>query len=173
MARRGEQPVRDADDAGEARRLALKMLKGRMVSRGVLVMRLVKRGVSPEAAGAVATQLEGLGLLDDRKLAASLVRKQMGMKAAGKRVLVAKLRQRGIGTGTATEAVDEGLKGRDPLADAIDLARRRMRTMKQGLDSQVVRQRVFAYLARRGFDAEVCRTAVERAFGKMGDLPAD
>jgi regulatory protein len=122
------------------------------------------------AAEAAAAELERVGLLDDRKLAESLVRKQMGAKPAGKRVLVAKLRQRGIPGATAEEAVKQGTAGRDELADAVDLARRKARLFKAGEDPQVARRRLFAYLARRGFDGAICRAAVGRVTGDSGGL---
>ena len=59
---------------------------------------------------------------------------------------------------------------RDVLADALDLARRKVRILKPGEDPQVVARKLFAYLARRGFDAEICRAAVSRFAGNLGDL---
>jgi regulatory protein len=170
MPRRQPNAVPDPEDLAGARRVAIKILKTRMVSRAALVGRLVRKGYSPATASAAATEMADKGLIDDRRLAESLVRKQLGTKAAGKRVLVAKVRQRGIAGPVAEAAAAEGLKGRDLLADAVDLARRKARGSKPGLDPQVLRQRVFAYLARRGFDGEVCRRAVERALGNLGDL---
>ena len=111
-------------------------------------------------------------ILDDRRFAESLVRKQLGSKPAGKRVLVARLRQRGIDPTPANHAAGQALEGRDGLRDAIDLARRRLGTMKPGLDPQLVQCKVFAYLARRGFEPEVCRSAVEAAAEKI-DSPDD
>ena len=113
-------------------------------------------------------ELVRAGVLDDERLAESLVRRQVQAKPAGKVVLVAKLRQRGIAGGLAKEAVEEGLRGRDLLADAVELARRKVRGSKPGLERQVLERRVFAYLARRGFESEVCRSAVERAVGSGG-----
>jgi regulatory protein len=168
MARRAAKSVADPGDAAGARRAGIKMLKTRLISRAALVMRLTRQGYERPAAEQAAEQLAGAGLLDDRRLAESLVRKQVQAKAAGKTVLVAKLRQRGIDGATAKEAVSEGLKGRDMLADAVDLARRRARGSKPGMDAQTLERKVFGYLARRGFDAEICRAAVAAALGRRG-----
>lgn len=168
MARRPAKPVEDSPAA--ARQAAVRILKTRLISRSALVTRLVRRGFSRGSAEAAAEALERVGLLDDRRLAESLVRKQMGSKPVGKRVLESKLRQRGISGTAAGAAVAQGMAGRDVLADAIDLARRRARLLKPGEDPQVVHRRLFGYLARRGFDAEVCREAVGRVTGDSGDL---
>ena len=84
--------------------------------------------------------------------------------------MMAKIRQRGIPAATASEAAEARLKDRDVLADAVDLARRKARVLRPGEDPQVVARKLFAYLARRGFDADVCRAAVAKATGKLGDL---
>lgn len=170
MARRAPKPVDDPNDAGAARREALKVLKARLISRATLISRLARRGYSKGVAERTAADLEGLGLLNDPRLAESLARKQMNTKPVGKRVLVAKIRQRGIPAATANEAAEARLKDRDVLADALDLARRKVRILKPGEDPQVVARKLFAYLARRGFDADVCRAAVERVIGNLGDL---
>ena len=78
-------------------------------------------------------------------------------------LLEAELLERGIDRGLADAVLHEAFVDRDEDSEALELAREKVRTSPARLTPEAVRRRAFAYLARRGFDEETARQAVEIA----------
>lgn len=140
---------RAADDEA-AFRTALRILERRPFAGRDLSRRLVLKGHSPEAAAAALVRCEGHGLVDDAKFTLHYVETRA---ARGRGPL--RLRRDLAMLGVSRPIVDRVLAeafGAD-LADAPQaeaLARKRLAQLK-GLPRPVVRRRLLAYLARRGF----------------------
>jgi regulatory protein len=146
-----------------AKDMALKALAGRDLTRKELVELLIKKRVTPALADAAIAELEEVGLVDDHRAAAEHVRRRLDHESVARALLEAELLERGIEQGLAEAILTEALSGRDEEGDALQLARDKVRTSPARLPPDAVRRRVFAYLARRGFDEETAREAVERA----------
>ncbi|GJM19731.1 MAG: hypothetical protein DHS20C14_19440 [Phycisphaeraceae bacterium] len=159
--------VADAHGACEAIRGALRMLAARGRTRCELVTRLRAKGHTEHHARAAADRLADQGYIDDaavaRHAAASIVARQ----PAGKRLVEAKLRARGVCQSDAQAAAAEALEGHDPKADATALARKHLRAMSPTLERDVVRRRIVGRLARRGFDTNVALAAVDAALADV------
>jgi SOS response regulatory protein OraA/RecX len=56
--------------------------------------------------------------------------------------------------------------GYDPRAAATDLARRKLRTLARKPDEQAKQRALYALLARRGFDSDLCRDVVRTVLGE-------
>jgi regulatory protein len=76
--------------------------------------------------------------------------------------LTAELRQKGI----SNEAIDTALRDLDEDNLAYKAALKQFRKY-QGLDWQDFRQKMGAYLARRGFSYEITSVVVERVWSEM------
>ncbi len=157
------------NDDEAARKMALRMLERRALSRAELRDRLVKKGCGRDGAARVALGLADLGLVNDRALGESVVRMELLRAPSGAARLEAKLARRGIDGSTAREIVREALCGRDEAEDAETVARRRLRALPDALAPEVVRRRLLGVLARRGFGGEQSRAAVERVLGEQDD----
>jgi regulatory protein len=68
------------------------------------------------------------------------------------------LRKSGVDPETARRAVEEGFAERSELDDALSLAARRYN--KHGSDAEA--RRVYGFLTRRGYSAEVCAEVARR-----------
>lgn len=167
--RASQDAIRHADDRHEARRAAMRLLTTRPRTRGDLERRLAAKRIPEGAAREALDRLEGVGLIDDRAAAASGVRSTLARKPAGARLLRAKLAQQRVPADVAGEAVEEALGSRDIRADALAVARSALRRQSPRLETAVRARRVFAAVARRGFDADVCREATQRAIGQTLD----
>lgn len=162
------QRARAAEARLAARQSALRLLTLHGRSRAELVDRLIARGTPRAVAAGIADELVAQGLLDDLAFARSYVRSQVSSKPAARRALLAKLARKGIDGQTARRAIDEELGNVDEAAGAMRLAVRQAKAMDPTLDGAVIRRRVFAHLARRGFDEETCREATEGAMARLG-----
>jgi regulatory protein len=160
--------MRDAVGAamfvGAAREWAVKAVARRAMSRTMLATKLVQRGLDRGAAGRIAEELSASGLIDERAFAESVVGTTLARKGAGKRLLLNRVRAKGIDSRTASAAVERvtGESNYDAMESALELARRKLRVMGDRLDAEAKQRRVYGLLARRGFDADVCRSVMER-----------
>lgn len=149
-----------------ARRAALASLQRSMCSKKRLMERLSRRGHDRAILEGVCEELRAAGILDEEAMARSAARSMAARRASGVRLIEQKLRSRGIDGETAQRAAREATADRDPLEDATALARKKLAGMSGGLERVVVVRRLSGALARRGFDADVCRRAVERVMGE-------
>lgn len=148
---------------------ALRLLSARERTRHELIAKLTDRDFDRADAESEADRLEAAGLINDAEFARRFVQTQLATKPAGRALLAAKLARRGITGETADTAIAQALAGRDLVADALKLARARLRTIKPGTDPDAVKRRLLGALARRGFNAETARRAFEQALGEHLD----
>jgi regulatory protein len=151
-----------ADQVARATEAALSFLAYRPRSEREVRDRLRRGDFALEAIEQVIVRLYDWRYLDDADFARRWVEGRAAGRPRGARLLQQELRQKGIDTEVAREAIAEAEL--DEAAAAEDLARRRLAAYA-GEDPQVVRRRVGAYLARRGYGFDVVRVALERAMG--------
>lgn len=158
----------------DARYWALRAIARAPVSSGMLELKLRRKGADAASARHVIADLTTRGWLNDRAYAENLVAAELRRKPAGARLLEAKLRSKRIDAPTATEIVRRAIADRDGAgidesAEALRLAERKARSLlaavRSGrLEPRAAQQRVYAALARRGFDPETCGRAARSAF---------
>lgn len=158
-----EARVEEAAATERAVAYAVRLLGRRPLSRRELVQRLASRGFDRKAADAAAEEVVRMGLIDERAYAEAVIRNTTIRRPAGRRLLEAKLRGRGIETEAARRAIESAASESNPLEDATELARKRAATLPESLDGRAASRRLAGLLARRGFDAGVVQEAVRRA----------
>jgi len=172
-----EEELGEARIAGErplAMERALNALSYRARSAGELRTRLLRAGFAPGTVETVLDRLQELGYLDDGEFARNLAGAR-ARKGYGPRRAYADLRRGGVGEAVAREAVDwafsgdadessEEEGGSTELLAAREAAERRY---NRGQGSDAVARRVYGFLSRRGFSAEVCAD-VAREFRQEG-----
>ena len=146
---------------------AVRMLAARGRSRAELRRLLIRKGESAARVDAAIERLAALGLLDDRSFARSFVRSRVAGPGLGRRRLSQELARRGVERRLAEEAIDEVMQeeGVEPAALLERVARRKLRSLTT-LDAVVQRRRLYAHLARRGYDADEIRVTIELVLGE-------
>lgn len=149
------------------------MLTRRALSARELGDRLRGKGFAPAEVRAEVRRLRRADLLDDRRLAATIVRQQL-LKGRGRRHLVLELRRRGVSPAVVAGALADLPAEEEDAALVATLSRARRR-YPGPLGSGAVRQKVMRYLLSRGFAAGAVRAAVkEVAAEEAADaLPED
>lgn len=150
-----------------ARHDALMIVQRRAVTRKGLIDKLAQKGHARPDADEAAAALERVGLIDDARVADSAARSAVRKGGVGKRLVEQKLRAKGVGPEAAKEAAERAMEGRDVLADALGLARKKARSSMGRGDRRSATRKVAAALARRGFDVDVCRKATKRALDEL------
>ncbi len=146
----------------DALNAAVEMLARRACSRKEIADKLAARGCCEEVSSLVLYKLEKENLLNDQDFSEQWTRYRSGGNY-GPAKIYRELRMKGVDEETAREAVssvdDEGQAQR-----AFDLACKAARKCKPGEDPRKSRQRVLRALVSRGFDWDVAREAVGKAF---------
>jgi regulatory protein len=141
---------------------ALNMLAVRARSSAELARLLVRKGEARELVDAAIGRLKEQGFLDDAAFAQSFTRaKVLGAQQSRRRVQQ-DLARKGVAREVSDAAIatvfeDEQVDQREIVEVA---ARKKLRTLKK-IDPAVRRRRLYAFLARRGYDGEDIRRAMD------------
>lgn len=152
--------VAEAVEDDKAMRKAMNRLNRRAMSRRELDRKLGKLEFAEPTRQRVLDRLAELGYLDDEAFGRALIRETQRGKPAGPRLLQQKLFQKGLDRALIERLIAETRDEADPTEQAIALARQRLRQM-QRLDAPTRTRRLYGLLARRGFEAETIREAME------------
>jgi len=158
--------LNEANELTAAYDRALNLLAFRARSARELQRRLVQKGVTVERADRVIAKLREAGLIDDADFARQLTRSKMSAGTSRRRVHQ-ELFKRGVPREVADEAVEQVVE-EEGLTDAESIeriARKKWRTL-HGLDDPTRRRRLFAFLARRGFDSDDVSRVVRQLAGE-------
>jgi len=143
---------------------ALNMLALRARSSSELARSLVRKGEEkPHVDWAIARLLEQ-GLLDDAAFARALTRSRVVGGKRSRRRVEQELARKGVSRTVAGEAIDDVFEDEavDQRAIVEEAARKKLRSLA-GLEPAVQRRRLYAFLARRGYDLDDIRAAIAAA----------
>jgi regulatory protein len=129
---------------------ALNLLGYRARSEAEIRDRLRRYGYADETVENVVLRLLELGYLDDEEFARLKAHEKA--RRYGPRRVSAELRQSGVGEALAQAVVQEEFAGRSEVGEARSAAARRY----NGRGSDAEARRVYGFLVRRGYSAEVC-----------------
>jgi regulatory protein len=163
----GDVTGREERIAAEAAQLkvydrALNMLAFRARSSAELARSLVRKGEPKELVDRAVARLTEQGLLDDAAFAQSFTRAKVLGAGQSKRRVQQDLARKGVARGVTDIAIatvfeEEGV---DQGAVVEQAARKKLRSLLK-LDPIVRRRRLYAFLARRGYDGDDVRRAME------------
>jgi regulatory protein len=125
--------------------------------------RLLLKGEPEPDVDAAIERLTTAGLLDDAAYARAFVRSKVSSQGFSHRRLQQELAKRGVPRPIAEAAIIEVLhdEGVDEAANIEHVARKKLRLLR-GLNDATRRRRLYAYLSRRGYDAESVGAIVRR-----------
>jgi regulatory protein len=143
---------------------ALNRLNRRAMSRHDLDYKLKKLDYGQAVREQVLDRLTEMRFLDDEAYARALIDATMRRKPAGPQLLRQKLYQKGIDRSLIERLVGEATDAQDLAPGAVELARKKLRTM-QRLDLQTRKRRLYGLLARRGFNPDT----ISSVMAELGD----
>lgn len=141
--------------------LALRFLEFRARSSAELRRKLLQKGAAAAEADEAIARLHDQKLIDDADFARQFARNKVLGAGASRRRIVQELRRKGVAGDVADEAVQglAELEGVDPSATIHRVAKKKWTSLAK-LDELTRRRRVYAFLARRGFDSDEIRDAL-------------
>jgi regulatory protein len=159
--------LRAEDTRERAFQQALKFLNFRQRSQVEVERNLKDHQYPEEVVAEVVDRLRENGLLDDSRFAQTWVENRSEFRPRGKSLLRMELRQRGL----QDEAIEAAIQSIDEGELAYQAGLKQARKLAD-LDWIQFRQKMYGFLARRGFDYEYISTVVERIWQeKRSDQP--
>jgi len=140
---------------------ALDLLAVRSRSSRDLRIRLRRAGAREEPITWAIERLLAQGYVDDAAYARQVARAKVLSGGVSRRRVVTALRQKGIAADVASAAIESTLADveLDEYGAALAAAEKRLRAL-QSLEPVKRRQRLYAFLARRGYEGEVIRRVI-------------
>ena len=145
--------------------LALRFLASRSRSEAEVRERLASRGVDAQDIEGVLERLREIGYVNDADFAAAVIRARTQRRARGRRLVAEELQAKGVSEDVA-ESVLNACYG-DELAVARLVAERQARRL-QGRGFAEFRQRLGAFLVRRGFEHATAESLVTELWETYG-----
>jgi regulatory protein len=163
----GELDAERSASADAAHAAALRLLTARARTRAELARRLAERGFDEAAVAAALDRLARVGLVDDAALAVAVAesRAEQGLDAPA---IALELRDRGVDPAAAAAAAEAAVPAETRADRCRRVAEARLAQLA-GLDPQVQLRRLAAYLARRGYPAEVAEPVAMEVVWRAGN----
>jgi regulatory protein len=145
---------------------ALGLLAVRQRSRGELEHRLVQAGFEQGEIDEELVRLERVGLIDDEAFARAMVESRLGVRGEAQRVVAMRLARAGVSADLTTEVLADATESDEGRAERLAASKARR---LGGLEPHVAFQRLYGFLARRGYAPDVARNAARRALALEHD----
>lgn len=131
---------------------------------------LHRKGYSPETVETAVGRLTERGYLDDAEFARWWAENRSQFRPRGPHLLRQELRRKGVATTTVDDTLAVQAETVDTDAQALALARNKLRTLhKNGLEPDVIARRLSGLLSRRGYGYDTVRTVL-RTLRDNGEL---
>jgi len=141
----------------QARQYAFLLLSYRARTTTELKQRLARKGFSPDVVSRTLQRLSELKMIDDAGYARQFVQDRVSIGHKGKWRVRGELLKRGV----AKEHIEEALAAApDETVAAREVAEKYLSRNKR-LEPAVLKRRLYAFLARRGFSPDTIRQVTE------------
>ena len=148
------------DPAAKARGYAFLLLEFRSRSEKEIVERLKKKKFSPQVIRETVLFLKAKDFIDDHYFARAWVDSRR-LRNFGPRRIRQELKLKGVASDIIEQQLDAGLDNYSEKNIVEKLIQNKLRRAK-GLEPQKAKRRVYAYLLRRGFSADVVLEALNQ-----------
>ena len=138
----------------DAYTVALTLLSARELSETQLRARLTRRKLDPDAIDAAINRLKADGTLNDRRVALALARMESSIRRRGRARVVQKIRQAGINSDLAEDAVAEVFQDVDENELLQQALERRLRGKSPRELDERGRAKIVRALMAQGFRLE-------------------
>ena len=137
-----------------------RLLKIRLRSEYELRSRLADKNFDKEIIDAVVSQYALMGLVDDQLFAEQWIKSRQ-KKPYGARRIRYELIKKGVDKALIESKLRAGFEDFEEERTVLELARRRALKYKDTSDKQKIKQRLYAYLSRRGFSSSAIFNALK------------
>ncbi len=145
---------------------SLNLLSARAYTERALRRKLTQKQFDAKEIDAALERLIGARLIDDEKFAEEFARQKLVNRGSSVRRVQQDLSRRGISREMARAAVDRVRESEVvDIGASIEAAAKKKLAAMSDLDDETKRRRLFGFLARRGFELEDIKRAIELSLG--------
>ncbi len=145
-----------------------KILSRRDHSEAELRQKMKAKGFETEAIDRACLRLHELGWLDDSRFAKAFARDLLEVRRLGHYAAKAKMRAKGLDHGLIEKTLTALSDSSAEQARIREWIERRSRGLNES-DPRKRKQKLFRFLAGKGFDSEAIRDAIEEMIGNNDD----
>ncbi|MEP7285251.1 MAG: RecX family transcriptional regulator [Chloroflexota bacterium] len=160
--------LKSQDSVEQSYERAVRFLGNRPRSIAEVRRNLTEKEVAASIIDKVIERLEQRGYVDDAAFAHFWIANRQQFRPKGSRALRFELREKGV----ESAIIDEVLAEFDPVEGAYQAAQDKARRLR-GLDKRAFREKLGAYLARRGFDYTTVCEVTDRLIQEFDEGGAD
>jgi len=145
---------------------AANMLAARPRAARDLERQLLRKGEPAVHVAAAIARLATLGAVDDARFARQFIRSKLAGAGLSRRRLQSELWRRGVAREVIDAAIAEVMVEDevDESAQITEVAAKKLRTLRS-LDPATARRRLYAFLARRGYESAAIRRVMDSLLG--------
>lgn len=162
--------IADEDGRYRAYALAVNYLGMKARTRKQIEQYLQRKEFEPEPIAYALERLESEHIVDDGEYARQFAMQRIRYSQKGRRWIKQELQQRGVSKQAAADALDS-IGKEDELASAVHAAKKKWRSLKG--ENREKRQKLMAFLMRRGFPSDVVKQAARTAIDEAETEQAD
>ncbi|WP_026922999.1 regulatory protein RecX [Glycomyces arizonensis] len=165
------QSTSKPDDPEAARQYCLRLLSGRPRTHSELGDAMRRKGFTEDVVADILERYSEVGLIDDALFARAWVDSRHRGRGLSKRALAGELRRKGVDA-EYVEAAVEAVSDEDEREAALELARRRYRSLA-GQEPEAVLRKLVGMLARKGYGAGVAIPVVKQVLAEADEEAAE
>jgi regulatory protein len=142
-------------EISEAKEKVLRLLNRRMYSEKEIRDKLHAREYEEETIEIVVQDLKEISLINDYGFASAFVSDRLRLKPEGSSKISYELMKKGISKSIIKKVFIENNVVEDDPTRALQVARKRLKTLSGVKEKEVIKRRLYNYLLRRGFSFEI------------------
>ncbi|MCK9858102.1 RecX family transcriptional regulator [Paenibacillus sp. ATY16] len=170
LTREAIAEISEEDERYRAYSLAVTYLGVKARTRKQIEQYLLRKEFEPEPIAYALERLESEHIVDDGEYARHFALQRIRYSQKGRRWIKQELHQRGVSKQAASDALDS-IDKEDELASAVHAAKKKWRSLKG--ENREKRQKLMAFLMRRGFPSDVVKQAAKAAIDEAEIEQAD
>lgn len=146
---------------------AVNYLAQRIHSEKELKIKLQQKKHKNELINEIIKELKEKELLDDYKFSVIYAEEKIRLKLWGEKKIRSELIKKGISSEIISRVTDEKFSVTNNLENAIELASKKLKSLSyKNLGRRNLAEKIYTFLASRGYDYQTSREAVEKILGE-------
>ncbi|RPI75226.1 MAG: regulatory protein RecX [Ignavibacteriales bacterium] len=146
---------------------AINYLAKRIHSEKELRIKLQRKKHNPDLINESIDDLKERGLIDDYKYSLIFTDEKVRLKLWGEKKIKAELMKNGVSNEVISKVMIEKFSGENNIENAVELAGKKIKSLSyKNLDKRKLAEKVYSYLASKGYDYQVSREAVKKVLNE-------
>jgi regulatory protein len=146
---------------------AINYLAKRIHSEKELRIKLQRKRHNSDLINDIVNELKEKELLDDYKYSLIYSEEKIRLRLWGEKKIKSELMKKGINNEIISKVIEEKFSGASNLENAVELASKKLKSLSyKNLEKRNLAEKVYSFLAARGYDYNTSREAVEKVLNE-------